>query len=103
MKLFTLVLCLFLAGTMYNFWYGKNGWQDYKEYQKRIEEQEAVNRSLVERNNLITAEIEDLRKDCRATQGSCEGVEEIARSDFGYIKQNETFIRIISKEEKNGD
>lgn len=93
MKLFTFVLCLFLMGTMYNFWYGKNGWKDYKEYQKRIEEQETVNQSLVDRNNLITSEIKDL-------QEGYEGIEDIARSDFGYIKQDETFIRIISKDEK---
>lgn len=93
MKLFTFVLCLFLMGTMYNFWYGKNGWKDYKEYQKRIEDQETVNQSLVDRNNLITSEIKDL-------QEGYEGIEDIARSDFGYIKQDETFIRIISKDEK---
>ncbi len=95
MKIFTLVLCLFLLGSMYNFWYGKNGWKDYKEYQKRIEAQEEINKGLLDRNNLITSEIKDL-------QSGYEGVEEIARSDFGYIKQDETFIRVIPSEKSKG-
>lgn len=90
MRIFTFVLCLVLAGTMYNFWYGKNGWKDYKELQHRIAVLEAENQALLDRNNLITSEIRDL-------QEGYEGIEEIARSDFGYIRQNETFVRFIPR------
>lgn len=82
---------LILAGAQYYFWAGKNGWYEYKSYQQKIHDQEISNQKLVDRNNLITTDIKDLRE-------GTEGIEESARSDLGFIKPTETFIRIISND-----
>ncbi|MGN1356563.1 MAG: cell division protein FtsB [Succinivibrionaceae bacterium] len=91
MRIFALVLFLVLAGAQYYLWAGKNGWYEYKSYQKKIHAQELSNQKLIDRNNLITTDIKDLRE-------GTEGIEESARSELGFIKPSETFIRIITKE-----
>ncbi len=94
MKIFALVLFLVLVGSQYYFWVGKNGWYEYKSYQKKIHDHELNNQKLIDRNNLITTDIRDLRE-------GTEGIEESARADLGFIKPTETFIRIITKDDGN--
>ena len=56
-----------------------------------VERQQQDNLVLKDRNSLIYREIDDL------TSG-LEAIEELSRNDLGYIKQGETFYRIIPKE-----
>ena len=55
--------------------------------------QQQDNQVLKDRNALIYREIADL------TSG-LEAIEELSRNDLGYIKQGETFYRIIPKQDK---
>lgn len=97
MRLFTLILFLLLGGLQYHLWLGKNGLSDYQERSDAIARQEQDNQALKERNNLIYREIDDL------TSG-LEAIEELARNDLGYIKQGETFYRIIpNKQDESAD
>ncbi|MFM5028881.1 cell division protein FtsB [Aeromonas rivipollensis] len=91
MRLLTLILLLLLGGLQYDFWLGKNGLSDYRELSNAIERQQQDNLVLKDRNNLIYREIDDL------TSG-LEAIEELSRNDLGYIKQGETFYRIIPKD-----
>ncbi len=92
MRLLTLILFLLLGGLQYDFWLGKNGLSDAQELDDAIARQQQDNQTLKERNNLIYREIDDL------TSG-LEAIEELSRNDLGYIKQGETFYRIIPKEQ----
>ena len=93
MKLFTFVLFIVLCASVYYLGFGKNGWMDYKYYQLKISEKEASNEALAERNNMMQVEVEDLLQ-------SHESMEETARRELGYIRSDETFVRIMEKEEK---
>ncbi|MEG0007797.1 cell division protein FtsB [Aeromonas lusitana] len=92
MRLLTLILLLLLGGLQYDFWLGKNGLSDYRELSDANDRQQQDNLVLKDRNNLIYREIDDL------TSG-LEAIEELSRNDLGYIKQGETFYRIIPKEQ----
>ena len=105
MKLFTFVLFIVLCASLYYLGFGKNGWMDYKYYQEKIAEREASNEALTERNNIMEVEIKDhpdLGK--WALPGGFaqagESIEETARRELGYIKRDETFVRVIEKEDK---
>jgi cell division protein FtsB len=91
MRLFTLILILLLGGLQYDLWLGKNGLSDYQNLSEAISQQQRDNQTLKDRNDLIYREIDDL------TSG-LEAIEELSRNDLGYIKQGETFYRIIPKE-----
>ncbi|ELB2790302.1 cell division protein FtsB [Aeromonas hydrophila] len=95
MRLLTLILLLLLGGLQYDLWLGKNGLSDYHELSDAITRQQQDNLVLKERNNLIYREIDDL------TSG-LEAIEELSRNDLGYIKQGETFYRIIPKDKDKG-
>ena len=91
MRLLTLILLFLLGGLQYDLWLGKNGLSDYHELSDAISRQQQDNLVLKDRNNLIYREIDDLT--------SClEAIEELSRNDLGYIKQGETFYRIIPKD-----
>lgn len=78
---------MMLVWAQYQLWCGKNGWYEYKKYQNEIVLKEKSNRNSVERNKTIEAEIEDFNN-------GTEGIEESARFKHGFIKSNETYIRI---------
>ncbi|MGL4933327.1 MAG: cell division protein FtsB [Aeromonas sp.] len=91
MRLFTLILILMLGGLQYDLWLGKNGLSDYQTLSDAIAQQQRDNQILKDRNDLIYREIDDL------TSG-LEAIDELSRNYLGYIKQGETFYRIIPKE-----
>ncbi|MCI5763895.1 cell division protein FtsB [Actinobacillus porcinus] len=92
MRLLIFVLALVLLLFQYDLWFGKNGYVDYKETQEQIEIHKAENTKLSQRNQVIAAEIKDLRDGVNAIQ-------ERARLQYEMIKPNETFYR-ITKEHK---
>ncbi|MFV0574973.1 MAG: cell division protein FtsB [Vibrio sp.] len=88
MRLFTLILLFVLATLQYDLFWGKNGIFDYQAVHADIEVQQEVNNSLKKRNDLMFAEIDDLRQ-------GLDAIEERARHELGMIKEGETFYRII--------
>ena len=52
-----------------------------------------VNQQLVKRNQLLAADVNDLKT-------GMEAIEERARNELGMIRQGETFFRIIPAQEK---
>ncbi|TCP94874.1 cell division protein FtsB [Cricetibacter osteomyelitidis] len=86
------ILLILLGGLLvlfqYNFWFGKNGYADYKETEAEIAVHKAENEKLTQRNQQIEAEIKDL-------QTGFNAVEERARLNYEMVKPNETFYRIV--------
>lgn len=83
-----LALLLLLGALQAKLWLGGGGWRDAKALQATVEEQGAENARLQQRNDALTAEVEDLKSGEAA-------VEERARSELGMIKPGETFYRVV--------
>ncbi|GAC16789.1 cell division protein FtsB [Aliiglaciecola lipolytica] len=88
MKWITLTLVSLFLLLQYRLWFGKNSIPDYVEIKQSVEEQRARNADLVQRNNLLLADIKDLKI-------GGEAMEERARNELGLIKEGETFYRIL--------
>ncbi len=89
-----MIVCALLVVTavlQYTFWFGKNSYQTLKETQALIEAEDATIKKLRQRNNILSAEVVDLK-----TAG--ESMEERARMELGYVKEGEIFYRVVESE-----
>lgn len=76
-----------LLGLQYQYWLGENGHSQYVQLSADIQKQQQINDNQVAQNNVLRADVEDLKT-------GLEAVEEHARLDLGLIKPNETFVQI---------
>jgi cell division protein FtsB len=76
----------------YRLWFGKHSIPDLWDMQEKIELQVQQNANLQQRNDLLKADINDLKI-------GLEAIEERARNELGLIKQGETFYRILPAEQ----
>ncbi|MFU8784580.1 cell division protein FtsB [Aliidiomarina sp.] len=96
MRLLTVIIIGLVLVLQYRIWFGQQGMQDFRELQSDVARQQAANESLEQRNQLIAADIDDLRN-------ALEAVEERARNELGLVRPEETFFRLISIEEQEPD
>ncbi|SFC37110.1 cell division protein FtsB [Marinospirillum celere] len=89
-KLLTVFLVFLLAITQYRLWWGENGLVELRQLQTQVSNQEEENRALSKRNQLLNAEVAELK-------GKLEAVEERARFDLGMIGEGETFIWLVGE------
>lgn len=82
------VLLVLLLSLQAKLWLGERGWRDAQSLQQTVDKQRAENISLQQRNDALSAEVEDLKSGEAA-------VEERARSELGMIKPGETFYRVV--------
>lgn len=82
------LLLLALAGLLGKLWWGEGGLGDARALQLRVDEQRIENARLQQRNDALSAEVEDLKSGEAA-------VEDRARSELGMIKPGETFYRVV--------
>ena len=81
-------LLLILFALQSKLWFGEGGWRQAKSLQQTVSEQRAENARLQQRNDALSAEVEDLKSGEMA-------VEERARSELGMIKPGESFYRVV--------
>ena len=99
MRVFTAILLVLLVLLQYRLWFGKNSVPDYLALKENVVRQQGVNEKLRQRNKLLYADTDDLKL-------GLEAIEERARNELGMIKENETFFRLIPKDNsarKTGD
>jgi len=82
------LLLLALSGLLAKLWWGEGGLGDARALQQRVDEQRSENARLQQRNDALSAEVEDLKSGEAA-------VEDRARSELGMIKPGETFYRVV--------
>ncbi|NYT65133.1 cell division protein FtsB [Alcaligenaceae bacterium] len=88
MRLLFVVLFLLTVITQYPLWWGKGGWLEVHELQKKVAAQLETNEALLARNNAMQAEVSDLKQGTQA-------IEERARSELGMIQTDEVFVQIL--------
>jgi len=88
MRLVMLILLGLFVALQYRLWWGKNSLPDYWRLQQEVARQAENNDRLAQRNQILAADIKDLR------EGE-EALEERARNELGLIKRQETFFRLV--------
>jgi cell division protein FtsB len=83
-----LALLALLAALQAKLWFGAGGLPDSRALRDTVSAQRAENARLQQRNDALSAEVEDLKSGEAA-------VEERARSELGMVKPGETFYRVV--------
>lgn len=91
--LLTILTIVFIALQL-RLWIGPGSWAEVASLKKSIAEQGEINRRFKARNEVLTNEVEDL-------EHGLESIEERARSEFGLIKEGETFYRIVEDDKSD--
>ncbi len=84
-------LVLMLLGLQTRLWIGEGSFAHVSGLQTKVERAEVANRAKEQRNEVLRAEIRDLKSDNHS-------IEEKARSELGLIKEGETFFLIVEQE-----
>ncbi|HYG33124.1 MAG TPA: cell division protein FtsB [Methylophilaceae bacterium] len=90
MRLLTLIFVILIAALQYPLWLGKGSWLRVWDLNQQITAQKDENARLKARNDMLDAEVRDLKQGYAA-------IEERARSELGMIKQDEVFYQVIEK------
>ena len=91
MKLFVIFLVTIFCVLQYKLWVDRDGVRKLVHLSDRIEDQKATNQQLYERNEVLAAEVEDLKS-------GFDAIEERARMELGMIRDGETFFQVIEKD-----
>lgn len=91
-RVLPILMIVLLVALQYRLWFGKHSIPDLWDMQQKIESQVQQNANLQQRNDLLKADINDLKI-------GLEAIEERARNELGLIKQGETFYRILPAEQ----
>jgi cell division protein FtsB len=91
MKLFILFLVTVFIFLQYQLWINRDGVRKLVHLSDRIEDQTEKNQQLYERNEVLAAEVEDLKS-------GFDAIEERARMELGMIREGETFFQVIEKD-----
>ncbi len=89
-KLVLIGLTILLALSQFQLWSGTGSISEFQRLTDELEKQEAENQRLNSRNDELVSEVNALKTDS-------EAIEELLRSRFGYIKEGETFVRLLPK------
>ena len=82
------LLLLALVALQAKLWWGEGGLGEARQLDLSVGDQRAENARLQQRNDALSAEVEDLKSGEAA-------VEDRARSELGMIKPGETFYRVV--------
>ena len=94
MRLFVVGLLVVFLFLQYQLWIDKDGVRKVMYLSNNIEEQKEHNQQLYERNQVLAAEVEDLKS-------GYDAIEERARMELGMIRQGETFFQVIEHPAKS--
>lgn len=93
MKWLWLLLSVLILALQYRLWVGEGSYAQVLSLQQQIDELNAENQTLAERNATLDAEVIDLKS-------GNEAIEERARNHLGMIHKDETFFLVIDNNNK---
>ena len=94
-----LLLLILLLALEVKLWTGDWSMREVWRLRERVSEQRQENQKLKQRNEALSAEVEDLKN-------GNEAIEERARSELGLVKPGETFYQVVeptADSKKTGD
>ncbi len=83
-----LILAVLLIALQLKLWVGEGGMRDLHALRARIAAQDAENAKLRQRNQALSAEVQDLKHGQQA-------IETRARSELGLVKPGEVFYQVV--------
>ncbi len=83
-----LILLILLLVLEIKLWAGEGGMRDVWHLEQRLAEQKQENLKLKQRNEALSAEVQDLKN-------GKDAIEERARSELGLIKPGEIFYQVV--------
>lgn len=83
-----LILLILLLALEIKLWAGEGGMRDVWRLEQRLAEQKQENQKLKQRNEALSAEVQDLKT-------GKDAIEERARSELGLIKPGEIFYQVV--------
>lgn len=89
-RLMSLIFVLMTLYLSYQLVYGEQGRKRQEELSKQVEFQELTNDRLSQRNAALRAQLSNLRN-------GQDAVEEKIRTELQYIKEGETFYRMVDQ------
>ena len=87
-RIFLAALLLTFSGLQYRLWVGQGSFAHVNDLRSKVEFRSAENEVRRQRNDILKAEILDLKEGLAA-------VEDLARSELGLIKKGETFFLLV--------
>lgn len=84
----TPLLIVLIVLLQYPLWFGDGGWLKVWSMGKEIARQAAINAQLRDRNDTLSAEVQDLKQ-------AHDAIEERARNELGMVKPDEIYIRVV--------
>ena len=91
MRFISIIMLGLIVLLQYRLWFGKHSIPDYRQMKQQVDWQYQQNEKLMQRNQLLKADIHDL-------SSGMEALEERARTELGLIRDGETFYRILPSE-----
>ncbi len=91
-KVLIFALLVVLVGLQSRLWFGEGSFAHVNTLQAKVSRKVAENGVKVQRNKILRAEIIELKR-------GLESIEEKARSEFGLIKEGETFFLLIEDDQ----
>jgi len=91
-KVLIFALLIILMGLQSRLWLGEVSFAHVNTLQAKVSRKVAENSVKVQRNKILRAEIIELKR-------GLESIEEKARSEFGLIKEGETFFLLIEDDQ----
>jgi cell division protein FtsB len=90
MKGLAIVLVLATVLLQYRLWISDDGMREHARLSEAVAAQHGANLELERRNQLLAAEVADLKQGMTA-------LEERARSELGMIARNESFFQVVPR------
>lgn len=88
MKTILAALVFLFVLLQFKLWFGEGSLRDVWTLDNAIAAQAAENHQLKDRNQMLAAEVDDLKQ-------GLEAIEERARYELGMIKEGETFYQVV--------
>jgi cell division protein FtsB len=85
-----LILCLMIVGLQSRLWIGESSLAHVDGLGAEVDLQSAENNQKRMRNEVLKAEVKDLRE-------GLDAIEEKARSELGLVKDGETFFMLVEE------
>jgi len=89
-----IVLAILLVLLQYRLWISHDGLPSLLRLHHQVEKQRLDNDRLTERNQVLAAEVKDLKS-------GLDALEERARSELGMIREGETFFHVIEDQHES--